>query len=51
MTDEELAAIHRALGDLIWEVRRQGPPHHIEGNAETCIHLVILGDEKPEGWS
>jgi hypothetical protein len=48
VTDEELAAIHQALGDLIQEVRRRGLPRHIEGKIEAVqdmIHLVMVSDD------
>ena len=54
MTDEDLAAIHQALGDLIQEVRRRGLPRHIEGKAEALrdmIRLVMVSDDYPDEWS
>ena len=42
VTDEELAAIHRALGDLIEEVRRRGLPRHIEGKIEAVQDMIDL---------
>lgn len=53
MTDEELAAIHQALGDLIQAVRRRGLPRHIVGKAEAVqdmIRLVMMSDDYPDGW-
>ena len=47
MTDEELEAIHRALGGLIEEVRRRGLPRHIEGKikaVQDMIDLVMKSD-------
>ena len=53
MTDEELAAIHRALGGLIEEVRRRGLPRHIEGEADAVrdiVRLLMVSDVYPDEW-
>jgi hypothetical protein len=53
VTDEELAAIHQALGDLIQAVRRRGLPRHIEGKIESVqdmIRLVMVSDDYPDEW-
>lgn len=42
MSDEELAEIHRALGDLIQEVRRRGLPLHIIGKVEAVQNMIRL---------
>jgi hypothetical protein len=42
VTDEELAAIHQALGDLIQAVRRRGLPRHIVGKIKAVQDMIDL---------
>ena len=54
MTDEELEAIHRALGDLIQEVRHRGLSSDMKGKAEAVrdmIRLLMVSDDYPGEWS
>lgn len=54
MTDEELAANHRALGGLIQEVRHRGLSSDMEGKAgavRDMFRLLMVSDDYPGEWS